>query len=132
MNFLRKYWLLLILALPFFVALDESSLWDANEAFYAQTPREMVSRSDWLVPYFNGKPRLNKPPLSYWVVAVFYNLFSISVFWERFPMALLAYGSVLSVFAIGKTLYNQKSGAVGSGYLCHNFSIPVPGAPADD
>ena len=121
MNFLRQYWLLLILALPFFVALDESSLWDANEAFYAQTPREMVDRGDWLVPYFNGKPRLNKPPLSYWVVAVFYNLFSISVFWERFPMALLACGSVLSVFAIGKTLYNQKVALWAAGIFATTF-----------
>ena len=26
----------------------------------------MAERADWLVPYFNGEPRLTKPPLSYW------------------------------------------------------------------
>ena len=102
MSFIRQYWLLLLLALPFFVALDDSSLWDSNEAFYAQTPREMLEQSNWFAPSFNGKPRLNKPPLSYWVVAPFYSLFSPSVFWERFPMALLAYGSVLAVFLTAK------------------------------
>ncbi|MBI4462624.1 MAG: glycosyltransferase family 39 protein, partial [Acidobacteria bacterium] len=100
----RSLWLLLLLALPLFVALDDSSLWDANEAFYAQTPREMLARGDWLVPHFNGEPRLNKPPLSYWLVALFYKMLSVSVFWERFPMALLAYGCVWGVFFVGKLL----------------------------
>ena len=107
MSFVRHYWLLFLLALPFFVALDDSSIWDSNEAFYAQTPREMVEQGNWSVPSFNGRPRLNKPPLSYWVVAPFYSLFSPSVFWERFPMALLAYGSVLAVFLIGTILYDR-------------------------
>jgi len=42
---------------------------DDHEALVAQTAQEMRDRHDWLVPYFLGKPRLNKPPLSYWLVA---------------------------------------------------------------
>ena len=34
--------LLLAAAIPYFVNLGVSSIWDANEAFYAQTPREMI------------------------------------------------------------------------------------------
>lgn len=99
---------LVLLSLPFFVALEDASLWDSNEAFYAQTPREMIERGDWIVPYFNGQPRLNKPPLSYWIVAACYRLFSVSVFWERLPMALLAYGSVLVLFWIGRILFQEE------------------------
>jgi 4-amino-4-deoxy-L-arabinose transferase-like glycosyltransferase len=40
-----------------------------HEVFVAQTAQEMRDRHDWLVPHFLGKPRLNKPPLSYWLVA---------------------------------------------------------------
>ncbi len=76
-----RFWLLLsVFSLPLFVSLDTSSIWDANEAFYVQTPREMVESSNWLVPHFNGEPRLNKPPLSYWLVAGLYSLFGVSVF----------------------------------------------------
>ncbi len=100
--------LLALLALPFFVALEDSSVWDTSEAYYAQTPREMIDRGDWLVPYFNGQPRVNKPPLSYWIVASCYRLFSDSLFWERLPMALLAYGSVLIVFWIGRILFAEE------------------------
>ncbi len=125
MNFIRHYWLLLLLALPFFVALDDSSLWDSNEAFYAQTPREMLEQGNWSVPSFNGKPRLNKPPLSYWVVVPFYSLFSPSVFWERFPMALLAYGSVLAVFFTGTILYDRQVALWAAGIFATTFRFLI-------
>ena len=125
MTFIRQYWLLLLFALPFFVALDDSSLWDSNEAFYAQTPREMLEQGNWFVPSFNGKPRLNKPPLSYWVVAPFYSLFSPSVFWERFPMALLAYGSVLAVFLTGTILYDHQVALWAAGIFATTFRFLI-------
>ncbi|MGD9602609.1 MAG: ArnT family glycosyltransferase [Gammaproteobacteria bacterium] len=40
---------------------------DSHEIFVAGTAREMLARRDWIVPHFNGAPRLNKPPLSYWM-----------------------------------------------------------------
>jgi 4-amino-4-deoxy-L-arabinose transferase-like glycosyltransferase len=120
-----KYGFLLLLSLPFFVALEDSSVWDANEAFYVQTPREMVERGDWLVPHFNGQPRLNKPPLSYWLVALFYKLFSISVIWERLVMALLSYGAVLAVFVIGKTLFEETVALLASGVFATTFRLLV-------
>ena len=55
--------------LPYFVDLGGSSIWDANEAFYVETPREMMERGDYVSPTFNYQPRLNKPVLSYWIVA---------------------------------------------------------------
>ncbi len=57
---------------PYFVGLGDSAIWDANEAFYVETPREMIERGDYIGPTFNYQPRLNKPVLSYWIVAGFY------------------------------------------------------------
>lgn len=42
---------------------------DDHEAFVVQTAQEMRERGDWIVPHFHGKPRLTKPPLSYWAAA---------------------------------------------------------------
>ena len=109
------------------MALDDSSLWDSNEAFYAQTPREMIERGDWSVPYFNGRPRLTKPPLSYWVVGFFYQIFSPTVFWERFPLALLAYGSVLAVFVSGKGLYDEEVALWAAGIFATTFRFLILG-----
>jgi 4-amino-4-deoxy-L-arabinose transferase-like glycosyltransferase len=62
---------------PYFIDLGGSSIWDANEAFYVETPREMMERGDYITPYFNYEPRINKPVLSYWVVGAFYHLFGV-------------------------------------------------------
>lgn len=117
--------LLILFCLPFFVALGASSIWDSNEAFYVQTPREMIERGDWLVPYFNGEPRLNKPPLSYWLVAVFYQIFGVSVYAERLLMALLACASIWAVYCSGKLLFDRTAALWGAGIFaaCFRFLI---------
>ena len=71
-----------------FVDLGGSSIWDANEAFYVETPREMMERGDYIFPMFNYEPRLNKPVLSYWMVAGLYHMFGVSVGVQRFGIAL--------------------------------------------
>ena len=85
--------LLLLLAIPvFFLCLGANSIWDANEAFYVETPRQMVLTGDYVNPSFNGEPRFNKPVLSYWIVAGLYHLFGVSVAAERLGIALGAVG----------------------------------------
>ena len=80
--------LLFAAGLLYFVDLGGSSIWDANEAFYVETPREMIERGDYVSPTFNYEPRLNKPVLSYWIVAGFYQLFGVSVGVQRLPIAI--------------------------------------------
>jgi 4-amino-4-deoxy-L-arabinose transferase-like glycosyltransferase len=87
----RRWFLpvLLILAIcPYFIDLEGSSIWDANEAFYVETPREMMERGDYINPTFNYEPRINKPVLSYWIVAAFYQLFGVSPGVQRIPIAI--------------------------------------------
>ena len=59
-------------ASAFFVNLGDSSIWDANEAYYVETPREMIESGDYVNPSFNYEPRFNKPVLCYWIVAGLY------------------------------------------------------------
>ena len=48
----------------------------------------MLQRGDFISPTFNYQPRLNKPVLSYWIVAAFYKVFGVSVGIQRLPIAL--------------------------------------------
>ena len=87
---------LLWIALPvFLIFLGANSIWDANEAFYVETPRQMVLTGDYVTPMFNGAERLNKPVLSYWIVAGLYHLFGISVGVERIAIAIAGLAIVL-------------------------------------
>ena len=90
--------LLAVAIVPYFIDLGGSSIWDANEAFYVETPREMMERGDYVTPTFNYEPRLNKPVLSYWIVAGFYQLFGVSVGVQRVPIALAALILILTAY----------------------------------
>ena len=48
----------------------------------------MIERGDFVSPTFNYQPRLNKPVLSYWIVAGFYKALGVSVGVQRIPIAL--------------------------------------------
>jgi 4-amino-4-deoxy-L-arabinose transferase-like glycosyltransferase len=102
--------LLCAAVLPYFLNLGVSSIWDANEAFYAQTPREMIETGDYVTPSFNFQLRMNKPVLSYWNVAASYHLFGISEWSERLPIAIGAVVIIGTAFALGRLLGGAYAG----------------------
>ena len=102
--------LLLVAILPYFLNLGVSSIWDANEAFYAQTPREMIETRDYVTPSFNFQLRMNKPVLSYWNVAASYQLFGISEWSERLPIAIGALVIIGTAFGLGRLLGGTLAG----------------------
>lgn len=117
--------LLVLFCSPLFVEVTRSTVWDANEAFYAQTPREMVESGDWIHPTFNGRPRVNKPPLSYWLVAVPYTLFGPDLASERLVLALTGVLSLLAVFQIGRLFYGSGWALVATGIVATNFRFLI-------
>jgi 4-amino-4-deoxy-L-arabinose transferase-like glycosyltransferase len=98
----------------FFLSLGANSIWDANEAFYVETPKQMVIAGDYVTPMFNGTERLNKPVLSYWIVAALYQLFGISVAVERAGIAIGALGIVLAAFLIGRAMHSPTVGLLAA------------------
>ena len=84
-------------AIMAFAGLDNGTIGN-HEAFVGVTAREMLNSGDWIVPEYNGQPRLNKTPLCYWLVAIAGKIGGqISDFVVRLPSAFLA---VLSAGAI--------------------------------
>jgi 4-amino-4-deoxy-L-arabinose transferase-like glycosyltransferase len=106
--------LLVLAVLPYFVGLDDSSIWDANEAFYTETPREMMESRDYVSPTFNYQPRLNKPVLSYWIVAGFYRFFGVSVWSERLAIAVGAVLLVAAAFFAARSLWSADAGLLAA------------------
>lgn len=102
--------LLAAAVIPYFLNLGVSSIWDANEAFYAQTPREMMEAGDYVTPSFNFQLRMNKPVLSYWMVAASYHLFGISEWSERLPIAIGALVIIGTAFGLARLLGGTTAG----------------------
>lgn len=80
------------------------------------TARDMARGGDWLVPHYLGKPRLNKPPLQYWLTALSFRAFgttqSASV--ARLPNALLGVGLLGLLAGLGATLMGRRRALVAA------------------
>ena len=70
----------------------------------------MTERGDYIVPRFNNQLRLDKPPLAYWAQAASYRIFGENDFAARFPSALAAALTALSIFAWGARIGGEKVG----------------------
>lgn len=101
-------------AVLLFLGLDASTIWDANEAYYAETPRQMVQSGDYVNPSFNGAPRFNKPVLSYWVVAGFYKVVGVSVWAERIAIAFGTLGIAAAGFVIARIMWSARAGWIAA------------------
>ena len=116
--------LLLVSALcPYFIDLDGSSIWDANEAFYVETPREMMERGDYINPNFNYEPRLNKPVLSYWIVGAFYQVFGVSVGVQRIPIAIGALVLIAAAFFLARAASPDGAGSAAGWWAALGLAI---------
>jgi len=94
--------LLTVACVGYVVNLGSASIWDANEAYYVETPREMIERGDYVTPTFNYEPRVNKPVLSYWIVAGLYQIFGVSVHVQRVAIASCALIMIGCVFLLAR------------------------------
>jgi 4-amino-4-deoxy-L-arabinose transferase-like glycosyltransferase len=71
---------------------------DDHECFVTVTAREMLANGNWVMPTYNGQPRLQKTPLSYWLVAGLAKITGrVDELTARLPSAIFA---VLSVAAM--------------------------------
>jgi 4-amino-4-deoxy-L-arabinose transferase-like glycosyltransferase len=101
-------------------------LYSQTEGQYAGAAREMVETHQWLLPTNDGAPRLQKPPLLYWLIIVSVKLFGINAAAARLPVALAVVASAALIFLIGERLTDHWRGFIaGLTYLslCGTFLL---------
>jgi 4-amino-4-deoxy-L-arabinose transferase-like glycosyltransferase len=113
--------LLLLAALTFFAGLGRGAITDSDEAFYAESAREMVASGDWVTPYYNYEPRFQKPVLYYWLTAATYTLFGATEFGARFWAAAAGLGLVLVTAACGRRWYDESTALLAGAIVATNF-----------
>ncbi len=70
-----------------------------HEAYVGVPARNMLEGGDWIVPMFNGRERVNKTPLSYWLVAAATKIAGkTNEFLVRLPSAAMAVFSAIAIF----------------------------------
>ncbi len=81
-----------------------------DESRYAEIPREMIASGDWVVPHLNGLRYFEKPVMGYWLHALSLLLFGENAFGVRFPSALAAGISGMTVFVLTRYMLGYSSG----------------------
>ena len=107
--------------LTFFAGLGTPAIADSDEAFYAESAREMVELGDWLTPHFNYLYRFEKPILYYWLVATTYAVAGISEATARFPSALSGLGLTLITFGAARRYFNKPTAFLASLITASSF-----------
>ena len=94
-------------------------LYDGVEGQFAGGAREMLATQQWLVPTNDGVPRLETPPLVYWLIILSYKIFGVTATAARLPIALAMIASIALTFLIGERLAGYWRGfAAGLIHLC--------------
>ncbi len=96
----------------YFVNMGLPAVWNPNEAFYAEAPREMAARGDLLTPYFNYEPRFQKPPLMYWLVYAAQRAIGDNEAAPRMVSAVAAAAGVLITYLLSIRMLGRRRPAL--------------------
>jgi 4-amino-4-deoxy-L-arabinose transferase-like glycosyltransferase len=78
------------------------SLMDDVDAVQAQIAANMLSSGDWVTARLDGVAYLEKAPLLYWIIALFYQAFGVADWVARLPIALACIGLALVTAAFAR------------------------------
>lgn len=113
--------LVLLATLTFFAGLGRGAITDSDEAFYAESAREMVLTGDWLTPHYNFEPRFQKPVLYYWLTGATYLVTGPTEFGARLWAAISGLGLVLVTAVCGRRWYDETTGLLAGAIVATNF-----------
>lgn len=102
--------LALLFGLLYFFQLGDTHLVNPDESRYAEIPREMVARGEYVLPRLNGVFYFEKPPLMYWAVAGFLKVFGPDELAMRATPALFALAGILLTYAAARRMHGRLAG----------------------
>ena len=115
-NLLDRGWFLLSLVFIFATAiylgcvLSPPSLMDDVDAVQAQIAKTMLTSGDWVTARLDGVLYLEKAPLIYWLIAIFYKFFGVADWVARLPVAIAAIGLALLTALFGMWAFGKRAG----------------------
>jgi 4-amino-4-deoxy-L-arabinose transferase-like glycosyltransferase len=95
------------LVLPWLLA-GAMPLIPPDEGRYASVSLRMVESGRWLVPEFEGRAHLTKPPLTYWLQALSIEALGANEWAVRLPSVLATSLAVLVTFGLGRRMFGTR------------------------
>jgi 4-amino-4-deoxy-L-arabinose transferase-like glycosyltransferase len=86
------------------------SLMDDVDAVQGQIARNMLTSGDWVSARLDGVLYLEKAPLIYWIIAIFYKIFGVYDWVARIPIALSVMALACLTAAFGNWAFGRRAG----------------------
>jgi 4-amino-4-deoxy-L-arabinose transferase-like glycosyltransferase len=86
------------------------SLMDDVDAVQAQIGKTMLTSGDWVTARLDGVVYLEKAPLIYWLMAIFYKIFGVADWVARLPVVLSSIALALLSAAFGMWAFGKRAG----------------------
>jgi len=83
---------------------------DDVDAVQAQIARNMLASGDWVTARLDGVAYLEKAPLVYWIIAIFYKIFGVYDWAARIPIALSVMALAWLTAAFGTWAFGKRAG----------------------
>ncbi|MFH0954443.1 MAG: glycosyltransferase family 39 protein [Verrucomicrobiota bacterium] len=83
---------------------------DRDEPRFSQATSEMMDRGEWVIPYFNGEYRFDKPILIYWMMRASSAVFGVNEFGARAPSMLCTLFLAWLVLRMGIRWFSVQTG----------------------
>ena len=104
-----------------FAGLGNTALWEPDEPRFAEATRQMFERGDFLTPWFNERPRFEKPILLYWLQTPFVAVLGPTETAFRIPAALAGLLTLLLVYCLARDLVSAEAGLLAALTLATTF-----------
>lgn len=105
--------LILALVVTLF-GIGDYGLYEPHEGHFAMVGEEMKLRGDWVTPYLNGAPYLNKPPLLYWSIALASSIINQSEFAARLPVGLFGWLAIVVAWIWSRQLWGIRASRIAA------------------
>jgi 4-amino-4-deoxy-L-arabinose transferase-like glycosyltransferase len=105
-------------------------LTDRDETRFAEASREMLERGDYVVPWFNGDWRFDKPILIYWCQAASYTFLGVSDFAARLPSVLFTTATALLLVRWGRRRMDIRTGFLAGAMFVTALHVAIIGRVA--
>src|SRR5271169_3177445 len=90
--------------------LSPPSLMDDVDAVQAMIGKGMLTSGDWVTARLDGVLYLEKAPLIYWLIAIFYKIFRVADWVARLPVALASIALPLLTGVFGMWAFGKRAG----------------------
>ena len=107
--------ILLLSIILLLTALGKNHFIPWDEAIYAKVTKNILVTNDYgVLKWFGNEPWFEKPPLYFWVSAIFMRIVGITELGFRLFSAISGFFTVVLVYLIGRKLFNRRVGFISA------------------